>query len=240
MIWFVFLVPFVVTIITFLLVFSSSNMRAVDPSRWFIVFNYKPYLHIFTFLQILFIGHVNYLEHKNNTWENIYVLPVPRWTILFSKAIFIYILLALNILLFFLLVMSAGHLLGILRPELGFQQGNYWLETFVPTLKLFLASTGIVAIMYWASYQFKSILFSTIFGLTGYASALALFLHDSRPGYRGFHYSEYHPFTFPGYAFNSFGTGNHSLNAEKVLYGLALGFLVLIIHYFLSRKKNIV
>ena len=237
MFWFVLSVPFIIVGITFMLLLGGT--QATDPSRWYIIFNYKPYFHIFTFLQILFIAHVNYLEHKNNTWKNIYVLPVPRWTIFFSKAIFSYVILALNVLLFFLLVMSGGHLLGKLRPDLGFQQGNYWLETLIPTLKFFFASTGVAAIMYFISSYLKSILYSVIFGLIGYASAFALFLHNSRRDYQGFPYSEYHPFTFPGYAFGSFGTGNHSLNMEKVYYGLACGFLVLTIHYFLNSKKNI-
>ena len=240
MLWFVILVPFIVAGITFLTVIPSTHNRASVPARWYVIFNYQPYFHIFTFLQILFISHVNYREHKNNTWKNLCLLPIPRWVVFVSKAMFAYLVLAINVLLFFFLVLSSVYLLGKLKPELGFQYADYWHEAFVPTVKLFLASTGVFAIMYWVSHHFKSIVLSIIAGMTGYASAFALFLFTTRRGYIGFPYSKFHPFNFPGHAFNSFGTGNHSLNMEQVYYGLIGGFFILLIHYFVSLKKNIV
>jgi hypothetical protein len=240
MLWFMILVPLIVSGIAFLTALGDENIYVADPWRWYVSFNYRPYFHIFTFLQILFISHINYVEHKNGTWKNLRVLPVPFWTLFFSKLVFGCSVLVINFLLFYLLVMSGGTLLQKMRPELGFQYVSYWQEAFVPSLKFLAASSYTVAIMFWVSYRFKSILVSVIIGLIGYASGFALFLLTNKRGYNGFPYSQWHPFNFSGYAFDSFGTGNHSLNMEYVWCGLAGGVLVLIVHYFFSRDKNIV
>lgn len=237
--WATLLSPVVVAGITFILVVTDSNYHADVPARWHVLFNYQAYFHIFTFILILWVSHVNYLEHKNKTWKNIYVLPVPSWIIFFSKLLFAYLILAFNILLFYLLVLTSEVLLGLLRPELGFQHGNYWLEALIPTIKYFLASSAVIALMYIISHYFKSIVVSITLGLVGYVSAFALFLLTNRSGNGGFPYAKLHPFNFSGHAFRSFGTGNHYLNMESVYYGVLGALVISIGYYWVNRKKNI-
>lgn len=240
MFWFVLLVPFLITLITFLTVLSDDQLSVVDPWRWYIIFNYKPYFHIFVFLQILFVSHVNYIEHKNKTWKNLRVLPISFWAFFLSKPLFSWLILTINLLLFYFLVMMSGHWLGLLRPDLGFQHNSYWFEAFVPSCKFLIASFCSFAVIHWASSYFHSIIVSFVIGLIGYASGFALFLVTSRSGYKGYPYSKWHPFNFSGYAFESFGTGNHSLNVEYVYYGLAGGIVILLLHYVSSRYKNVI
>ncbi|HZG25336.1 MAG TPA: ABC transporter permease [Chitinophagaceae bacterium] len=238
MLWFVLSFSIVISAIVFLTAWTDNNLQVTDPWRWYILFNYRLYFHLFIFMQILFICHINYLEHRNKTWKNIQVLPIPDWVIFISKFVFGYVILSISALLFYSLTMLGGHALGNVRPELGFQYTNYWWETFVPTLKFMIASSGVVSIMYWISYSVKSILVSVVIGLICYASAYALHLLGNRAGYDGFQYSRLHPFNFSGYAFNSFGTGNHSLNMEFVYYGVSTALFILILHYFISRRGN--
>jgi hypothetical protein len=144
----------------------------------------------------------------------------------------------INVLLFYFLVISGGYLLKALRPELGFQNA-YWLEAFFPTVKFFVASSCTTAIIYWLSFSFKSIMLPIVLGLIGYASGFALFLVTSRRGYNGLPYSEWHPFNFSGYAFDSFGTGTHFINLEYVWYGFTSGILILFLHYHSNRNKAV-
>jgi hypothetical protein len=90
--------------------------------------------------------------------------------------------------------------------------------------------------MYWAGYWLKSMLWLVIVGLAGYASAFALLLYNSRPAYRGLAFAGYHPFNFSGYAFSSFGTGNHALQMEQVYYGVLGGLFIVLSHYWLQSK----
>jgi hypothetical protein len=240
MLWFVFIVPIVVTSIVLLTLAADDNFRPTDPWRSFIAFNYRPYFHITILLQILFIANLNHIEHRNNTWKVLRVLPVPFHILFIAKVVFGWLVMALYTILFYTLVMLSGTLLSILRPEIGFQHNTYFLEAFIPATKFFLASSAVTTIMYWISDRFRSLLVSVIAGLIGYASAFALFLINNRPGYNGFPYARFHPFNFSGYAFDSFGTGNHSLNVEYVYYGVAAGLLILTSHYLFSRHKNVV
>ena len=239
LLWFVMAVPLIITLITCLLVWGDQSMQINDPWRWYISFNFTPYFHIFIFLQIFFICHLTYLEHRNHTWKNLRVLPVPFWVIFFSKVVFGYLVLVINVLSFYLLIMLSGQLLALLRPDLGFGDTGYWYEAFIPTLKFILASTCVVCIMYAISYYVKSILSSIIIGFTFYASAFALFIFTSRQGYKGLAYAHWHPFNFSGLAFSSFATGNHMLSIEFVYYGLGGGILVIALHYLLTRYNNV-
>jgi hypothetical protein len=236
--WFLFLVPLVVSLVTFLMTLREADLSFANPWRYYIALNYRFYLHIYVFLQVLLVSQVNYLEHKNNTWKNLYVLPIPRWVPFVTKLLFAWVLLLLNYAFFYGLVMGSGLLLAQLRPELGFhfQPAQYAYEALVPVLKSFLASFAVAALMYWAGYWLKSMLWLVIVGLAGYASAFALLLYNSRPAYRGLPLAEYHPFNFSGYAFSSFGTGNHALQMEQVYYGLLGGLCIVLSHYWLKPK----
>ena len=75
--WFLFLVPLVVSLVTLMMALGEAELSFANPWRWYIALNYRSYLHIFVFLQVLLVSQVNYLEHKNNTWKNLYVLPIP-------------------------------------------------------------------------------------------------------------------------------------------------------------------
>lgn len=237
MIWFVVIVPVIVVFATFLTVLNDTALSVPDAFRWYVRFAYRPYLHVFVFLQILLAVHINYIEHRNMTWKNLFVLPAPRWSILLAKAIVLQCVLFLNVFIFYCLVMISGELMAILRPEPGFQSTGYWYEAFVPSVKFFLASSFITAIMYWLSYAVKSALASVIGGLIGYASGFAIWLITSRPTYEGFPWSRYHPFTLGGFAFDSFGTGNHALNMDQVYLGTAGALVIFTLHCFYSRVK---
>ncbi|MDJ1472970.1 ABC transporter permease [Cytophagaceae bacterium YF14B1] len=240
LLWFVLLVPLVITTVTFLTVWADHALDVINPWRWYVVFNYKPYFHIFVFLQILLICHVNYIEHRNNTWKNLRVLSVPFEVVFFSKIVFAYFILIINVLEFYSFIMLSGYVLSKLRPELGFQDTNYWIEAFIPSCKFIAASASITSILYCVSYYVKSILVAIIIGLLGYVSAFVLFLYTNRSGYTGFPYAQWHPFNFSALAFDSFGTGNHLLNMEYVYYGFIGGVLLLCMHYLLTRYKSVI
>lgn len=237
MVWFVMSVPAVVVAIIFLTILNDTALSVTDASRWYIRFAYRPYLHVFVFLQILLVTHINYIEHRNFTWKNLFVLPVPRWSVLAAKAIVVQGILLLSTLLFYFLVMTSEEMLGKLRPELNIQTTGYWYEAFIPTLKFFLASSSATAIMYVLSYWVRSSLASVIAGLIGYASGFALLLITTRPTYDGIPWSRYHPFSLAGFAFDSFGTGNHILNMQEVWMGLVGGIVIFAAHCFYSRIR---
>lgn len=239
MFWVVLITPILLTTITFLIVYIDGDYHANIPSRYHFTFNYTPYFHIYTFLQILFIVNVHYIEHKNHTWKNLYVIPVPVWTLFFSRYLFVYAVVAINVLLFYSCILLSEFLLGISRPELGFQHGQFAMEAFLPSLKFFLASSAVTSIMFWVGHHFKSILTSVVIGLLGYASGFVSFLLTNKQRYDGFPFAKYHPFNFGGLSFGSFGTGNHFLGMEQVYLGLGLAILITVLHYQTSKRTEI-
>ena len=239
MLWVVFVVPILITSIACLTVFFDVNINVENPWRFYVIFNFNIYLHVIIVLMVLFMSHLNYLEHKNDTWKNLYVMPVPKWVPFFSKFFYGYLVVGMSVLVFYLLIMLSGLLLSHLRTELGFQHTSYWLKTLIPTIKVFLGSTAIMTIMYWVSHYIKSLVTCVIIGLAGYASAFALFIFEYNSNGGEVYYSLYHPFNFTSYGFDSFIKANdHLLHIEQVYYGLIGGMFLLIIHYLLSLKKK--
>jgi hypothetical protein len=128
---------------------------------------------------VLLVSQVNYLEHKNNTWKNLYVLPIPRWVPFLTKLLLAWLLLLAQLRI--LLRPGDGQWPFALRGYgrslgLGLDLPTTAYEALIPVLKSFLASFAVVAIMYWAGLLAQINVWLVIVGLAGYASAFALLL----------------------------------------------------------------
>ena len=101
---------------------------------------------------IVFLAYsVNNMEHRSEMWKSLFSLPLNKWSIYGSKYLFAVILNAICLLLFASLIVGSGTLLGILRPELKFQDYSITAIAYELHLKLFLSSLGILSIQFFLS-----------------------------------------------------------------------------------------
>jgi hypothetical protein len=140
----------------------------------------------FTFLPLLMVlitALVINIEHKSNTWKQVFVLPVSKTKIFISKYL---VLLTLMLLLYCLLIifyLLGGYMLGTWKPEFGFvnqspsySYGNIHTNIIAYISKSFIAVLAIVAIHFWLSFRLKN-LFSTIgIGLGGVVLTVGMYI----------------------------------------------------------------
>jgi len=124
---------------------------------------------------ILIIGLLFNIEHKANAWKHIFVLPISKSSVFLSKYLFLFFLLCFYYLLFVLLTLVNGYLLGVFKQQLKFLMFTPdWNEVVSFLAKFFIGVLAIVAIHFWTSFRIKNLIANLGIGLTGIAFAIIL------------------------------------------------------------------
>ncbi|HEX8327167.1 MAG TPA: ABC transporter permease [Hymenobacter sp.] len=124
---------------------------------------------------VLLTSLVVSVENQSEGWKHLFALPVGRVPVWLSKLL---VLLALNLLaqlLFVGLMLAAGYLLEVLRPELHLSQfsppfqvlGRLLVRTYVATL-------GIVGVQYVLGKWQKGFVLPVAVGMAGWVAGLTL------------------------------------------------------------------
>jgi hypothetical protein len=138
----------------------------------------------FTFLPLLIVLLVTLLlniEHKSNSWKHLFVQPVSKTRVFFSK----YLVLIWLIILFYLLSMvfflSGGALLSIWKSEFNFfsysptytyQSVQSGIASYI--VRSFISVTGIIALHFWLSFRLKNQFLNIGIGLAGLIIAISM------------------------------------------------------------------
>ncbi|TGE29590.1 ABC transporter permease [Hymenobacter metallicola] len=115
------------------------------------------------------------IENRATAWKHLYALPVGRGAVLSSKLL---VLLQLNLLaqvVYVVLLLASGKLLGLLRPDLLFAAHPVPLAGVVTMLAhSYLATLGVLGIQYVAALWWRSFALPFAFGIGGLVAALTL------------------------------------------------------------------
>jgi lantibiotic transport system permease protein len=114
------------------------------------------------------------IEHNSNTWKQVFTMPVPKWIQNTGKYGFFLGLFFLSMVLMFIYVVVNGMILGVVRPDLGFQDYEIAGIVAMIILKSSVAALGIVSIQYFLSLRWKSFAVSTGIGLALTVTTLML------------------------------------------------------------------
>jgi hypothetical protein len=128
------------------------------------------------------------IEHQNRAWGYVYSLPVPKRSIYLSKLVVLTVLVALSHLALLLFGLSAGALMGLLKPAYGFE--DFAMPAFMPLacVHLVVCGLGVMVIQLLISLWFSSFIVPAGLGLLAtLASAIA----------RSFPVSHYSPYLWP-------------------------------------------
>jgi hypothetical protein len=138
----------------------------------------------FTFLPLLIVLLVTLLlniEHKSNSWKHLFVQPVSKTQIFFSK----YLVMILLVILFYVLTivffLSGGALLSLWKNEFGFlkyspsyfyQSVHTGLSSYI--VRSFVSIAAIIAIHFWLSFRLKNLFVNIGIGLAGLIIAVTM------------------------------------------------------------------
>lgn len=116
------------------------------------------------------------LEVKNNAWKQVFATPATPTQIFFAKFLVIQIMIALYFVIFILMTLITGILLGLINSK------YHFLNTF-PDFKTILYHSGryifyllpISALQYWLSLRFKNFIASFGVGMVLIISGIIAF-----------------------------------------------------------------
>ncbi len=114
---------------------------------------------LFPILVALFVHACCDVEYRNNNYKILFTLPVSKTKIFFSKALFIQITVFFSVLFSYLAFLLSGYLLGIVFPDLGFQNYDFREVIFYVFLKLFITLSAIAMVQLTLSLVFKNFIY---------------------------------------------------------------------------------
>ncbi len=184
---------------------------------------------------------INNIEHRAEMWKSLFSLPIPKWSIYSAKFMYAVLLNALCISLFATFILAAGHTLNYLTPEFKFNQYDISGLLFKMHLKLFLASTGILAIQF-----VFSLLWADFLKPMGIGFLLTVF--GIITANLGWEYAYTIPYAHPMVALNSIMAQimnrkgpqrEFDLMGQEIYISLAVAAGAFIVGYFVINKRNI-
>jgi hypothetical protein len=118
------------------------------------------------------------LEYKNNTWKQLFTLPVQRSKIFCVKILYLTEIVFLSLFTAYTVFLLSGYMLSYILPHYGFQ--DYDVRILVLTFfgKCLIGSLAIIYIQFMLSLLFKK--FVLPIGIACFFLVLSLFLFQSK------------------------------------------------------------
>jgi lantibiotic transport system permease protein len=182
-------------------------------------------------LIVLLIALLLNIEHKSNAWKNIFVLPVSKTKIFFSK----YLVLAGLMLLFYILsvifFLMGGAILSLWKSEFNFLKyfPSYYYQSVQSgitsyIIRSFISASAIMAIHFWLSFRIKNLFLNIGIGLAGCILAVSMVIGNWGSVI-------YVPYAFPVMMCN-FIPDSHNFLSVFHFNSLIVFFVVSILSYF--------
>lgn len=116
---------------------------------------------------VLITSLIIQVEHKSSGIKHLFALPIPKWSVYFSKLTIVIFSIIITYAYFFVAILIFGNLLGLFHPDLGFLDFQPDYLKYIKMLWIsFIASLGIVGIQFWLSFRFKNFIVPLGIGMT--------------------------------------------------------------------------
>lgn len=124
---------------------------------------------------VLLASLVVNVETKATAWKHLFAQPVGRGAVFASKLLLLLALNAVALLLFVVVLLGAGFLLGVVRPKLGFQLHAVPLTPILWMLgRTYIATLGLLAVQYVVSLLWRSFVVPVGVGMGAVVATIAL------------------------------------------------------------------
>jgi hypothetical protein len=187
----------------------------------------------FTFLPLLIVLLIALLlniEHKSNAWKHIFVLPVSKSKIFFSK----YLVLICLMILFYILVvfffLTGGVILGLWKSEFNFLRyipsySYHSIQSGIASFiaRSFISVSAVMAIHFWLSFRLKNLFLNIGIGLAGLIIAVTMVIGNWES-------VVYVPYAFPVLMCN-FTPDAQNFLSNFHIYSLIVFFVVSLLSY---------
>lgn len=133
---------------------------------------------LYPILVAIFVHACCDVEYKNNNYKVLFTLPVSKYKIFVAKVLFVLITVLLSVSLSYFTFLLCGYLLGIVLPEIGFQNYNFEGVLFFVFLKLYISLAAISAIQLCLSLHFRNFIYPIGCGMFLLVFSIAVWQKD--------------------------------------------------------------
>jgi hypothetical protein len=191
--WMVVLAPAVVLLLQFMMFLTRVDFFARRPAPLWDTLT-RNVVTLWGLLMIPFFitletALLAQMEHKENTWKDLFALPVPRWAIYSAKLVLVTAMLASASICLFSGMAAMGALLPVIQPRLLFPAPVPWGQFARPLLLLFGASLWILTIHQWFCLRTRSFTAAAAFGMSAVVGSFLITQSQT--------YSRYYPWSYP-------------------------------------------
>ena len=235
--WFLIIGPAFIPVINFIIFMSrGTEVMAEGGNPWqkLLGFSIDPGNFLFPFFVMIVALFVNSIEHNSNTWKLIYTQPLSRVTVYASKVKIFVLMIFMSLMLFGIFSVLAGEIVGMLQPELGFDQAFDKSLFFSLPFKVFLCTMGYASIQFWMSQRWRNLILPLGIGIGGFISFMIVS--------QGWKHAIYHP-----YGYQILGLGNLNdpefqvwANMEYVYRSLGLALVTYLLTGIDKVRKRII
>jgi len=168
--WLAIIIPSIIALLQFSIILfrgQSYLQNAEDPKLWLgrqtIFFWTLLALPLFITLETALLAG---LEHSQNNWKHLFVLPVPRSNIYAAKqtAGLILVFISFVALVGYIFLSEIG--LAILKPELGFNLNLPWLPILKHAALAYVGSLLLIVLHTWVGLRWHNFVVAVSFGIS--------------------------------------------------------------------------
>lgn len=138
----------------------NSLVPAVGENPWekFMINQVKNSIPFFVpMFVVLITSLIIQVEHKSLGIKHLFTLPIPKWSVYFSKLSIVIFSIIITYIYFYLAILVFGTLLGVFHADLGFLDYQPDHMKYIEMLfTSFIGSLGIIGIQFWLSFRFKN------------------------------------------------------------------------------------
>ncbi len=215
---------------------ADELLKAPIPNMWFRYLDFVMGImgSLILPMYIVFLTFsVNDIEHKADTWKNLLSYPIEKRQVFLGKWMGSVLIFALFMLSFYVFTYFAGHLLGKINPDFGFQNHAMGIPMLQMFTKMFLASIALICIQF-----FFSMLWSDFMKSMG----IGLFLTIASMIIMRWEYVYISPYAQPLYSISTLfesKTMAVNFNSKEIWVGLGTSFVFLTAAFQLMKKRSI-
>ncbi|MXV17543.1 ABC transporter permease [Hufsiella ginkgonis] len=183
---------------------------------------------------------VNSIEHRADTWKSLFSLPIPKLTTYSAKYFYTVFLVALCLTLFASFTLLSGNLLGVLVPELKFNDYSFIRLLSSVYFKLFLSSLGILSIQFALSLLWADFLKPMGIGFCVFVVAMIASINNWEHAWKI-------PYAHPMMVISNLKPSNAGpgkelsidLLTKEIYLSLAISAVMFVVGYFVISRRSV-
>lgn len=224
-------------IVSIFLIKADDILKAPTPNIWY---RYLEFILgvmgtlILPMYVVFLTFSINDIEHKADTWKNLFSYPIEKRQVFLGKWISALLVFAIFMFSFYIFTYLGGYMLGQINPAFGFQNHDMGLQILQVYSKMFLASIALLSIQFFFSMLWSDFMKSMGIGLLFTIASLIAIKWE---------YIYLSPYAQPMSSilslFKNDSGGSINFNSKEIWVGLGTAAIFMVLSFQIMKRRSI-